>query len=345
MNIHTTVICQDGRKGDTGENLTSINHILRLNSFSRDQFLCFFPTLLHCLSVCLPPHIASLSHLPPLYCPPPLSYSIPRFHTLTSQGVGMANKGPSFGLSRQVQDKIDSKYDPDLELILVEWICRQCGSGVGRPEAGKAGFQAWLKDGCVSATVGLLGFFLRHHDVLRLMICLLPLRLCHLLLCLWTSPAQVLSELINSLSAGDKPVKKIASSSMAFKQMEQISQFLTAAENYGVTKTDMFQTVDLWEGQRGFMVFIPKLLQKSNARKTRLELRFQCRNSSQGVGSLCSQRRDHSPSWVLGHFFIPQKVLSHATVTGLRCCSRSCTWLQSRCSSQSCWLSVFQQIL
>lgn len=63
----------------------------------------------------------------------------------------MANKGPSYGLSRQVQDKIDSKYDPDLEQILVEWISRQCGSGVGRPEAGKQGFQAWLKDGCVRA--------------------------------------------------------------------------------------------------------------------------------------------------------------------------------------------------
>lgn len=92
----------------------------------------------------------------------------------------MANKGPSFGLSRQVQDKIDSKYDPDLEQILVEWICRQCGSGVGRPEAGKVGFQAWLKDGCVSATVGSL-VFPRHHDMLRLMIRLMPLPLCHLL--------------------------------------------------------------------------------------------------------------------------------------------------------------------
>ncbi len=67
---------------------------------------------------------------------------------------------------------------------------------------------------------------------------------------------KVLSELINSLHAGDKPVKKIQSSSMAFKQMEQISQFLNAAEQYGVTKTDMFQTVDLWEGQRGFMIFL-----------------------------------------------------------------------------------------
>lgn len=110
-------------------------------------------------------------------------------------------------MSRQVQDKIDSKYDPELEQILVEWINRQCGSGVGKPEPGKLGFQAWLKDGCV------------------------------------------LSELINSLSAGNKPVKKIQSSPMAFKQMEQISQFLNAAEQYGVTKTDMFQTVDLWEGK------------------------------------------------------------------------------------------------
>uniref|UniRef100_A0A4W5M760 Transgelin n=1 Tax=Hucho hucho TaxID=62062 RepID=A0A4W5M760_9TELE len=60
---------------------------------------------------------------------------------------------------------------------------------------------------------------------------------------------QVLSELINSLHKDNKPIKKIASSSMAFKQMEQISQFLTAAESYGVIKTDMFQTVDLWEGK------------------------------------------------------------------------------------------------
>lgn len=35
---------------------------------------------------------------------------------------------------------------------------------------------------------------------------------------------------------------------MVFKQMEQISHFLKAAEDYGVVKTDMFQTVDLFEG-------------------------------------------------------------------------------------------------
>lgn len=59
----------------------------------------------------------------------------------------------------------------------------------------------------------------------------------------------MLAELINSLYPGDKPIKKIQSSGMAFKQMEQVSQFLAAAERYGVTKTDMFQTVDLWEGE------------------------------------------------------------------------------------------------
>uniref|UniRef100_H2MLU1 Transgelin n=1 Tax=Oryzias latipes TaxID=8090 RepID=H2MLU1_ORYLA len=110
----------------------------------------------------------------------------------TQRSAGMANKGPSYGMSRQVQEKIDSKYDPELEQILVEWICRQCGSGVGRPEPGKMGFQAWLKDGCI------------------------------------------LGELINSLFAGEKPVKKTQSSPMAFKQMEQISQFLNAAEKKGL---------------------------------------------------------------------------------------------------------------
>lgn len=119
----------------------------------------------------------------------------------------MSNKGPAYGLSREVQSKIEKKYDPELEERLVLWIQAQCGSSVEAPETGRAGFQQWLKDGCT------------------------------------------LSKLINSLYPMDKPIKKVQSSGMAFKQMEQISQFLTAAENYGVTKTDMFQTIDLWEGK------------------------------------------------------------------------------------------------
>ncbi|XP_074528141.1 transgelin-like [Halichoeres trimaculatus] len=119
----------------------------------------------------------------------------------------MSNRGPAYGFSREMQNKIDKKYDPELEETLVEWIKAQCGSSIGQPEPGKTGFQNWLKDGCV------------------------------------------LSELINSLNPHNKPIKSIKSSGMAFKQMEQISLFLAAAETYGVTKTDIFQTVDLYEGK------------------------------------------------------------------------------------------------
>lgn len=62
---------------------------------------------------------------------------------------------------------------------------------------------------------------------------------------------QVLCKLINSLyPPGQEPIAKISESKMAFKQMEQISQFLKAAEIYGVRTTDIFQTVDLWEGKQ-----------------------------------------------------------------------------------------------
>lgn len=65
-----------------------------------------------------------------------------------------------------------------------------------------------------------------------------------------TRHSQVLCELINGLHPeGQGPVKKIQASTMAFKQMEQISQFLQAAERYGINTTDIFQTVDLWEGE------------------------------------------------------------------------------------------------
>uniref|UniRef100_H3BHB2 Transgelin n=1 Tax=Latimeria chalumnae TaxID=7897 RepID=H3BHB2_LATCH len=68
----------------------------------------------------------------------------------------------------------------------------------------------------------------------------------------WLKDGTILSKLINSLySDGAKPVKKIQNSPLAFKQMEQVSQFLAAAEKYGVSKTDTFQTVDLWEGTFG----------------------------------------------------------------------------------------------
>lgn len=62
----------------------------------------------------------------------------------------MANRGPSYGLSREVQEKIEQKYDPDLEQRLVDWILAQCGGDLERPQPGKDNFQKWLMDGTVS---------------------------------------------------------------------------------------------------------------------------------------------------------------------------------------------------
>jgi len=52
---------------------------------------------------------------------------------------------------------------------------------------------------------------------------------------------------INKLQPGS--VAKINSGKMAFKLMENISNFLDAITRYGVAKTDLFQTVDLYEAE------------------------------------------------------------------------------------------------
>ncbi|KAI4894135.1 hypothetical protein NFI96_011319, partial [Prochilodus magdalenae] len=145
----------------------------------------------------------------------------------------MANRGPSYGLSREVQEKIEQKYDPELESRLVDWIVVQCGGNLDRPQPGKQNFQTWLMDGTVS-----------HHTDVSVV---------------WNDAlgescepidGWILCRLINSLyPRGKEPIKKIQDTKMAFKQMEKISQFLQAAEAYGVITTDIFQTVDLWEGK------------------------------------------------------------------------------------------------
>jgi len=55
----------------------------------------------------------------------------------------------------------------------------------------------------------------------------------------------VLCKLINALEPGS--IKRISESKMAFKQMENIGKFLDAIDRYGVSKSDSFQTVDLYE--------------------------------------------------------------------------------------------------
>ena len=56
-----------------------------------------------------------------------------------------------------------------------------------------------------------------------------------------------LCKLINKLKPGSVP--KVNQSKRAFEMMENIGNFLSACEAYGVARTDLFQTVDLYEAQ------------------------------------------------------------------------------------------------
>ena len=56
-----------------------------------------------------------------------------------------------------------------------------------------------------------------------------------------------LCKLMNALK--ESSVRRINDSKMAFKQMENIGNYLDAASGYGVAKSDQFQTVDLYEAQ------------------------------------------------------------------------------------------------
>lgn len=66
----------------------------------------------------------------------------------------------------------------------------------------------------------------------------------------------ILCKLINVLKPGAIPEKKINSSKMAFKCMENINIFLQHARDMGVMSEETFQTVDLWEKQNILSVII-----------------------------------------------------------------------------------------
>ena len=56
---------------------------------------------------------------------------------------------------------------------------------------------------------------------------------------------QVLCRLINSIKPNS--VRKIETSQMPFKQMENISNFLKASRTVGIAEYELFETVDLYE--------------------------------------------------------------------------------------------------
>eukprot|EP01135_Chromosphaera_perkinsii_P001128 Nk52_evm78s158 gene=Nk52_evmTU78s158 len=59
----------------------------------------------------------------------------------------------------------------------------------------------------------------------------------------------ILCELANKVKPGSIPEKKISSSKIAFKMMENINFFLEAAKNMSIPSSNLFQTVDLYEAR------------------------------------------------------------------------------------------------
>ncbi|ESP01959.1 hypothetical protein LOTGIDRAFT_149649 [Lottia gigantea] len=122
----------------------------------------------------------------------------------------MANRPKGYGLTHEINRKIAGKYDTELEQEARIWI----EAILGRE----------LKPGSDSSQpLGMHDFGSALKD------------------------GTVLCELMNQIQPGS--IKRVNTTTMAFKQMENISNFLQAIEKYGVSKVDSFQTVDLYEGQ------------------------------------------------------------------------------------------------
>lgn len=122
----------------------------------------------------------------------------------------MANRPRGYGMTADIKAKMAAKYDPDSEQEARIWI----EAVVGEPICEGVSSDEYLGSQ-------------RMHEGLK--------------------DGIILSKLANRLAGSEKI--KIKPSKMAFKQMEQIGQFLTYCEGYGLAKTDLFQTVDLYENQ------------------------------------------------------------------------------------------------
>lgn len=124
----------------------------------------------------------------------------------------MANRPKGYGMSAELARKKESKFDADLANDCLEWM------------------RLVLKDGGFDTEADTL------NEVSTSQAVVAPLK-----------DGTVLCKLINCIKPGS--VKKVNDSKMTFKMMENIQNFLTACEAIGCKKQDLFQTVDLFEGQ------------------------------------------------------------------------------------------------
>ncbi|CAH1794096.1 unnamed protein product, partial [Owenia fusiformis] len=126
-----------------------------------------------------------------------------------------ANRPKGYGMTAELANKKAAKFDPDLAQEAMTWIHDVLNTGDnGQQElAKKMEFVPFTTQKDVQ-------------DVLK--------------------DGIILCKLINIINPGS--VRKINLSKLAFKQMENIRNFLTACENIGMNKIDLFQTVDVYEG-------------------------------------------------------------------------------------------------
>jgi len=124
----------------------------------------------------------------------------------------MANRPKGFGMTAELANKKAAKFDADLATEALQWIADvlQTGNTEQCGLASSIGVVSVSKDVQTPLKNGVI--------------------LCHL---------------INIIRPGS--VKKINTNNMAFKQMENVGNFLTACEGLGCNKIDLFQTVDLYE--------------------------------------------------------------------------------------------------
>lgn len=124
----------------------------------------------------------------------------------------MANRPKGFGMTAELARKREAKFDSDVASEAFAWMhdVLQQGHAPDNITSLVANDVSSEKDVSNALKNGIL--------------------LCHL---------------INCLKSGS--VKKINENNMAFKQMENIGNFLTACESVGCKKADLFQTVDLYE--------------------------------------------------------------------------------------------------
>jgi len=108
------------------------------------------------------------------------------------------NENYTYGLDADIKNKMDSKYDSELEGKARAWL----ESVTGAKQKGT--FQEWLKDG------------------------------------------RILCSAMNKLKPNSITVN---GQSSAFKERENVSNYLAACKSYGVRETDLFMTEDLYENK------------------------------------------------------------------------------------------------